>query len=104
MQQGATAKRPARTKRAPAIPYPDLPPTPNSAGTRREIFWRAAWLRDQAELLALQRHVEKLPHPKLSKPLRHALACADLALRKDAEESFAKLVNAGGLLYAWLPE
>jgi hypothetical protein len=97
--------RPAK-RRAPAIPYPDLPPTPYAAGTPRAIFWRAAWLRDEAQAHALDAHWTHVRSTKAhaNEPLMHALCVGLSKLQDEARVSLKTLIDAGGLLYAWIPE
>ena len=96
-----------RTRRAPALPYPELPPTPLDGGTRREIFWRAAWLRDEAQAHALEWFLRTASVEAVCgrhQALNSALIQSLIALEREAAKSLATLIDAGGLLYAWLPE
>lgn len=95
----ATKRTPA--KRAPAIPFPDLP----EDTTADALFWRAAWLRGEAKLAALREHVKHVYRlRRTTKPLRFALISAEHHLEDEAKINLERLVNSGGLLYAWLPE
>lgn len=97
------AKRHPAAKRPPAITYPELP----EPGTvSRPLFWRAAWMRSDAEATAFQQHTDA--QYGLKKPVPHVLSMAFIqaaaALRKEEREALKSLVDVGGLLYAWLPE
>jgi hypothetical protein len=100
MQRARTA-RPARRARAKPLPYPELPDhhTVSSA-----VFWRAAWLRDVAELNALRRHTMTKAVLAASDPLRYALAGAESQAERDVTRCFENLVRCGGLPFAWVPE
>lgn len=89
-----------RASREPAMPYPELP----KPGAGRAEFWRAAWLRDLAHLQALRSFLVSSSHETWSKPLSMAMAAAEVSLEREVEQSFPRLVEAGGLLYAWIPE
>jgi hypothetical protein len=87
---------------APAIPFPELP---DSDAVPDVLFWRAAWLRAEAQLAAIHDHaIRVFSQRRTPEPLRWALAGAENNLRTAAEKSFERLVNTGGLLYAWIPE
>jgi hypothetical protein len=88
-------------KRPAPLPYPDLP---DSKAVPSNVFWRAAWLRDLAELQALERLTQRAVFSKESLPLRCAIYGAIGAEEREVRESFKHLVEAGGLLYAWVPD
>lgn len=98
----ASAAVPARRSgRQPAMPYPELP---DHQSVSSAVFWRAAWLRDLAEQEALDTFVLRPSHKNWNKPLSMAMAGAQGHIEREVEQSFKRLVEAGGLLYAWVPE
>lgn len=89
-----------------AIHYPDLPEVPAYSGgsvTSAE-FWRAAYLRDVAELDALVDFVNSAWELTMPAPLKNALTGAQAHAEKEVDRSLGKLICHGGLLYAWVPE
>lgn len=106
MQTSNQSRQPAKAKRLPALPFPDLPAAHT---TPASLFWRAAWLRDVVEVQAFQEFLNSAAGRKtLGARKNAALANAMYAsigrLEDDARSSLNELVAAGGLLYAWLPE
>jgi len=92
-----------RKPRPPALPFPDLP---DAWAGDNAVFWRAAWLRDVAKHAALCSHNLELSARKKQPPaaLWHALYTAQENALKTVRSSLKALVDAGGLLYAWIPE
>lgn len=100
------AQSTARTKRSsaprrPAIPYPELP-EPGACSSAE--FWRAVWLQDLAQMRSLKEHIGKVWRSTMPMPLMHAMAAAQTRANAAANESLEKLIKAGGLLFAWVPE
>lgn len=89
-----------------AAPFPDLPDTPaNDPRVTRAQFWRAAWLRDLAQLEAIQRLAAAQRRLKRTDRVTQiALSSAELTLAKETKQSLTTLIAAGGLLYAWAPD
>jgi hypothetical protein len=89
-----------------AVPYPDLPETPaNDPTVTRAMFWRAAWLRDLAQLEALQALMDRERRRKrVDLVTRDALSSAYVGIDKERRNSFRTLIEAGGLLFAWAPD
>lgn len=94
------AKRRPAAKRAPAIPFPELP----IRSSDDPLYWRAAWLQDQAKRQALKDFIAQKAFQRMSRPLRQALFSSEIHLQGDIWKSLKHLVETGGLLYAWLPE
>lgn len=82
-----------------AIAYPELPESDSCSSA---VFWRAAWLRDIAELAALKR-LASAQH-RLKRPehiTMMALYGAINEKQRAATASLTHLIDAGGLLFAW---
>lgn len=91
--------RRAAGKRPPTIPYPELP-----GSTPEVLFWRAAWIRDLAQVQALEQLAAQKSFQRMSPPLRSSIFVCIGHMQEEAKHSFEYLVALGGLLYAWLPE
>lgn len=84
-----------------AVPYPDLP---SHTTPWNDLFWRAAWLRDLAEMEAMQRLTRRLRRLKGTDEITlMALYGAMHRAEKETKASLQALIAAGGLLYAWAP-
>jgi hypothetical protein len=69
------------------------------------MFWRAAWLRDLAQLQALQAVIDRERRRKrVDRVERDALSSAYVTMDKELRSSFRTLVEVGGLLFAWAPD
>jgi hypothetical protein len=87
-----------------AIPYPDLPDLLKEAAGPQYAFALAAYLRDLAELEALEHFTQRRDFGRQSKPFRYAIFGATLRTRESAAKWLARVVEEGGLLYAWAPD
>lgn len=92
-----------RTTRA--FPYPDLPPAPGLDADLgdRPLFWRAAWLKVALEQQAFERFCLRGDYSRKPRELQMAIYKARSSQRDELAEMLTMLREAGGLLYAWLP-
>jgi hypothetical protein len=85
-----------------AIAYPELPH--DGTATRAE-FWRAAWLRALAEQEIFDRRVVNAGSwSRKPRTLQMALISARDHMRARVFNAFNELRDAGGLLFAWVPD
>ena len=90
----------AATPRIPALPFPDLPDTPNASGgaVTSAMFWHAAFVRDLAMAAAGEAIAAKL-YTRGDRATDMFIHGAMAAARKELRESFANWIDAcGGLV------
>lgn len=100
MQTSTPAKRRAPVKRAPAIPFPDLP----RSSELDSKYWRTAWIRGLAMGQAMTSFIGRRSFARLPRAMRMACITSERLLQDDAKRDLRTLIETGGLLYAWIPE
>lgn len=92
----ATTRTSSKTK-PDALPFPKL-----IGHSEQQVFWLAAWIRDQSAFEALETlaYSDKISATK-NPALFHGLCLAMQAAKRDAKDSLNFLWGMGGLLYAW---
>ena len=97
MHTSTQQPRAHRGTRAKTPIYPDLPSSDSPLG---RFFWLAAFLRDQAELEAINGLIDKPSHIKSPRPLRMALYGALRTQENDLSKSLSQVCSNGLLPFA----
>ena len=85
---------------SPSTKTQKLPYPVNLGDSDKPGFWVRAWMRDQAQVEALDRHINA-NFKRVGDPLLHALYAGLIYAKKDAKQAFDYIVKGGELLYAW---